>query len=979
MAGSEEPMKNLPVFGSPCRIFEMNEDPINQKCKRILGNYELMQTFISDFIYISSQERPEILHNFPNRRLDVSYRGIGPFNRSVQPDVKVPPMRYQKTTSSIISANKNSNSGVHALKTHGNKYDVNMHNDSNHNKIHNQTLEPPQILNPSTLLTSFNQAENTSTSFNSNPVKSIDLDIEIPTNKHEPTQSSLLPTTALQKNKVSTNVPCKAEQQEIKNGQTPITGMRNAEEIFRLTIVKSALDPPLSPISSPINEWKNSKQLDRSLSRPISNQPIVSLQTIFSEIITNLKPLSPIRSPKLKDTENNGLGPNTRNVELNVVKLPLVDGQNIKPKSENMKEWKERSILEPQYSQSSVVKQNLREANESKKNTSVISAHTSPTAPIHNGEIKYGIQDINKKLHYSKSDSYSVKITTKMEKYLPSSDNIANCSLPKERKKLPQDFTHRESDTSVVINESKNGFTNRKDDNFNVLPEQKYSLTGQQVVPHVNASDENKYTKQTKDTYISKIQDEKNIKTIAKESPLKELNYKYQFKTGHQSPSREIFFAKTSETSPLKIKFSNEKILENKFSKDNHLRQVVNKQGFVNPYSAGTYQNGLRPCINIEKDISAALIFSSPKYKVSPFDIFNHRCSLLRLPIYSLTQRERKLVIKIPLTLLDNKLKLKMKSKFDENYKKRISHSYFTRKKWNLCIMVKIKTTLLHKIPYCCIQKDIKALRSELFPQKHRRINGEGLFNKNTHLLGSGLLESHCFNDSSSYNARANYLKDQAKIMKPAAQKFLNLMSAMWYIMCGHRMEEEQVSHNSVITFFQTTFEFLGKIGHFDDSRMEALKLVLQTAAVHKIYLLKNFQMKQLKIDLTEESKTLFGKCFPSPQFSNYIQQPSNLSQNGNVHSIIVSRHWLSLNNDYLEIIELLVQSNQFWIESQYLMQENRDFFTIFGNKWQILSLNSYIPTVVDFVKDCLELLQPKELKIYTEFQKHIQFETDFI
>ncbi|CAI9737402.1 Hypothetical predicted protein [Octopus vulgaris] len=990
MADSEESMKNIPVFGSPCRIFEMNEDPINRKCKRILGNYELMQNFISDFIYISSQERPEILHNFPDRRLDVSYRGIGPFTKNMQPDVKVPPMRHQKTTSSLISANKKSKSVVHSLETHDNECKVNMHSNGNHNKIHSQILEPPQTLVPSTVLTSFNQAENTLTPINFDPVKSIDLNIEIPTDNPGPTQSSLLPASGqamtLQKNGVSNDVHHKPEQQEIGNGKSLITNMRkdslkgkSVEEIFRLTIVKSALEPPLSPISSPVNEWENSKHPDQSLSRPVSNKPIISLQTIFSEIITNLKPISPIQSPTFKNTENNDLEPGTEDVGLNDVWPPLVDELNIKQKSENMKDWKERHILEPQYSQFSVVKQSSRGAYVSdNKNTSVVSVHTSPAAPIYDKKIKYGIEEINKKLYYPRSDSYSVEIMTKTEKYLSSLDNIANCSLPKERKDLPQGFNYIKSDKSVM-NERKKGLTNMMEYNFNMSKEQKCSMTVHQVVPHVNAADENKYIKQTKYTYINEIQDEKSIKIIAKESPLKELSYKYQYKTEHQSPSHEISFANTSEMSPLKITFSSEKVLENKFSKDGHLRQMVDTQEFVKPYATGTYQKSLRPCLNIEKDISAALIFSSPKYKVSPFDIFNHRCSLLRLPIYSLTQREKKLVIKIPLTLLDSKLKIKMKSKFDENYKKRMQHSYFSRKNWNISIMVKIKTILLHKIPYCCIQKDIKTLRSDPYPQKHRRIKSEGLFNTNTHLLGSGLLETHCFNDSGSYNARANYLKDQAKIMQPAAQKFLNLMSAMWYIMCGHRMEEERVPHNSVVTFFQTTFEFLGKIGHFNDSRMEALKLLLQTATAQKIYLLRNFKMKQLKIDLTKESKTVFGKYFPSQQFGNYIQQHSNLSQNENFHSIIVSRRWLSLNNDYVEIIELLVQSNQFWMESQNLMQENKEFFKLFGNKWQTLSLNGHIPTVVDFVKDCLELLQPKELKIYTEFQKHIQFENDFI
>ena len=220
--------------------------------------------------------------------------------------------------------------------------------------------------------------------------------------------------------------------------------------------------------------------------------------------------------------------------------------------------------------------------------------------------------------------------------------------------------------------------------------------------------------------------------------------------------------------------------------------------------------------------------------------------------------------------------------------------------------------------------------------------------------------------NSKSCYSRAKYFNHQAKIMKKKAQMFLNLLAANWFVLCSYQMEKEGRSQNSVRKHWNEMGTFLKEIGCFEDVRMESLRYLLRAVICQKLYELSSERRQQLQTELNTEYKSMFGIPFCASESVFQKSIDHHLKKYGNdnlVKSISVSCRFLQLNREYQSLIELLIKGQEFLSKAQKLMQEKCEFFNLV--KCRLRNLNIYsieIPLIVDFVKTCIELLQPKEL-----------------
>ena len=238
------------LFAAMQRVASRN-DFLYQKIVGVMGDYVESQSFISDLIYVSHQDRELLLPLFPPRRLDVSYHGFGLRNQATQPSVKVAALRdvQPRPISPTLSLQVMAKNVPDTPKTKVSGFCVKTQ--ENHENCSTIVLNSRSTPSPMT------------------------VNIKFPSNDTFPVPE----IQTLQKNTSLKSVESiKSKQSEnmspLLNNQFDRKQMIDTDDMIN----EMTLPRLISPINSP--------------------ETRMSVEMVLEEMVTNISPLSPISNPK---------------------------------------------------------------------------------------------------------------------------------------------------------------------------------------------------------------------------------------------------------------------------------------------------------------------------------------------------------------------------------------------------------------------------------------------------------------------------------------------------------------------------------------------------------------------------------------------------------------------------------------------------------------------------------------------------------
>lgn len=1035
---------------APIHRVSSQDDFLQQKIATVMGDYVESQSFISDLIYVSHQDREFLLPFFPPRRLDLSYHGIGARPRAYQPNVKVSPLQALQPSSK--STTKTSQGSPQDKVTGAN---VNIHEKKqNREDCCSTGWQPKAPPPPPPPVPGAIQSSSGGSDIFSKP-------------ENQPAEKEA-------------NVK---SDENIKSKQTEDPSFllneidRHKIIDFDAMIKEMTLPPLISPISSP--------------------KARMSVETVLKEMIINISPLSPIPNTGRQDVamsleKNQNITSSAKscdgnsNIGLHSVQDILGDISSssdeendadksteplaigiISPKAVNFKPPENISSIEkikseqchaPKSEGIFCIEQEVTKSKESKYNpttTGFCKDDIKITRPVLaknlSGSFKRGRRPANKpcsKILFAKTVQensenesrvtyYSKEFSNPVKRPVPSFDPFKFHRLQNKMKIAPPSASQIVSRPNNVIPVSMQG-QDKQQASSNLL-QAKYNKTPHNNQPKIRGSPNTRslinlprpkpppppplpryqqpvcrnengislpLSNFSKDIYVPNTSDSQPSIPI--------LNPEQKPSSSARSPKdvpnktdslptekRPAMSALTMERSLPVDKLSNDREISNVFdslSTESQPHAVPSPEQSLSlnflsanrtmsflkgsPYSSvkrykpsTEHDSEWRPQEKSDKKMFLKKLIVSP-YKLSPSKSPKADSSFPKF-------KGKRLQVKINLGLMNENYRNRLCSQiakqtaplstpfssplFFPNFGNQRRKNKTTSKCKKL--LIKLDTKLLSSIPTQNTSRHSFFGQGDAKPLS-KRLCTSSLLNDSQQSLQEKIaiendIKKLLKENSKSCYARAKYLKNQAKIMKKEVQMFLHLLAANWFVLCTYQMEKEGCSPNSTRRHLDEMGSFLNEIGCFEDVRMESLRCLLRAVVCQKRYELSSDRLRQLQADLNVEYKSIFGLSLFAPEsiFRNYLDQRQKKDGNGTLaKSVSVSYRFLQLNKEYQSLVELLAKSQEFLSKAKRLMQGKYQFFSLVKSRLRNIDICLEIPLIVDFVKTCTELLQPKEL-----------------
>lgn len=1032
MMEEEEKEIDKNLFAPIYRV-SSQDDFLHLKITSVMGDYVESQSFISDLIYVSHQDREFLLPLFPPRRLDLSYHGIGPRPRAYQPNVKVSPLQPSKSTTKTSP-------GPPQSKLAG--ANVNVHEKKQNREDCSSTGWQPKAL-PSSVPVAIQRSSGGSDIFSKPESQPADKEANVKSDEN-----------------------IKSKQIEDSSFLLNVIDRHKIIDIDAM-IKEMRLPPLISPISSP--------------------EARMSVETVLKEMIINISPLSPIPNTERQDKKNQNITSSAKacdgnsNIGLHSVQDILGDISSssdeendadksteplaigiISPKAVNFNPPENISSIEnikseqchaPKSEGISCLEQEVTKSKEYKYNptTGVCKDDIKITRPILaknlSGSFKRGRKPANrpcskiliaktiqensenesKVTYYRKDFSNSVKrpvssfdpfkfqrSQNKMKIAPPSASQIV--SRPNNVIPISMQSQDKQRASSNLLQAKYNKTPHNNQPKIRGSPNTRSLINlprSKPPPPHYQqpvSRNENgislPLSNLSKDIYVPNTSDSQPSIPILnpeqKSSSSARSPKDVPNKTDSLPTEKRPAMSALAVERPLPMdKLSNDRDISNVFdslptesqphvipSPEQSLslnflsanRTVAFLKGSpyssVKRYKSSTeHDSEWTPQEKSDKKMFLKKLIVSP-YKLSPSKSPKAESSFPKF-------KGKRLQVKINLGLMNEYFRNRLCSQiakqtaplstpfssplFFPNFGNQRRKNKTTSKCKKL--LIKLDTKLLSSIPTQNTPRHSFFGQGDAKPLSKRLCTSSFLNDSQQSLQEKIAIESDIKKllkeNSKSCYSRAKYLKDQAKIMKKEVQMFLHLLAANWFVLCTYQMEKEGCSPNSARRHLDEMGSFLNEIGCFEDVRMESLRYLLRAVVCQKRYELSSDRLCQLQADLNAEYKSIFGLSLFAPEstFRNCLDQRQKKDGNGTLaKSVSVSYRFLKLNKEYQSLVELLAKSQEFMSKAKRLMQGKYQFFSLVKSRLRNLDICLEIPLIVDFVKTCTELLQPKEL-----------------